>query len=84
MCSTTEPAVLHTSWNNPQPTWLVNTSHKYFGPSKVKALPLGVAAERSVCYHFSFLFSGLHTFFKEGVSDGSDLWHMALSHKNKI
>ena len=41
-----------------------------FGPSKVRALPLGVAAEQSVHYfwdYFSFLSSGSHTFLLEGV-----------------
>ena len=49
-------------------------SHKIFmliGPSRVRALPLGAAAEQSVhsiWYYFSFLSSSVpHTFLPEGV-----------------
>ena len=54
-----------------------------FGPSGLRALPLGVAAERSVhCiwYYFSsffFFFYQPHTFLTEGVVLG--LWNVAKS-----
>ena len=59
------------------------------GPSGVRVLPLGVAAERSVHYfwdYFSFFLSSPpHTFLPEGVVLG--LWNFARSfksQKNKI
>ena len=46
-------------------------SRNFIGPSGVRALPLGVTAERSVhyiWYYFSFFLSSLpHTFLPEGV-----------------
>ena len=46
--------------------------NKHVGPSEVCALPLGIAAERSVHYfwdYFSspFFLTGSHTFLPEGV-----------------
>ena len=58
----------------------------YFGPSEVRALPLGVAAEQSVQYfgiifHF-FLSSFSATYFlPEGVVLG--LWNFAQSFKSQ-
>jgi hypothetical protein len=59
------------------------------GPSGVRALPLGVAVERSVHYiwcYFSFLSFPCHILYSQKeLSWGYEILHGVLSHKkNKI
>ena len=51
-----------------KPKWIFK--YAVIGPSGVRALPLGVAAERSVLYFWDFFFffsSVPHTYLPEGV-----------------